>query len=128
MNGIGQLIINCLDVFPTHFESYQQNKEEYKRKLPMRSLSNLLQEKRRVKTFIEKSFFGGNQVDYLTIKHDEIFHVFRNKDIANVMGDYFEVINSRARRKEEMDAQKVIFKYKNHNVGELEVRNSGANH
>lgn len=130
MNGIGQLLIQCLSIYPNTFEQYQLNKQFYKEKLrePMRLLCEKFQEKRRVKTFIEKSFFDGNQVDYLTIKYNNLFHIFHKTDIVKVMGEYFVVTNSKAIHEGQTDEQKVIFKYNDRNVGELEIRNSGKNH
>lgn len=130
MNGIGQEIIKCIDVFPTLFEDYQKNKQEYKEKcrIPMRKLKELLQEKRRVKTFINKAFFNGGEVNYLTVKHNNLFHIFLNQEVVQVFSDNVSVENSQARTKGQTPEQKVLFKYNNKNLAELEMRNSGKNH
>lgn len=130
MNGIGQLIIECIDSFPTTYEDYVSDKIKYKKNLqiPMRALCIKFQEKRRVATFIAKAIFNGDEVNYLTVKHENIFHVFYNKDVVKVFEDKSEIVNSKARRASEMDDQKVLFRFDNKNIGELEIRNSGSNH
>ena len=54
MNGIGQLLIECIDVFPDSYEDYQKDKKFYKGKLRslMKKLFEKFQEKRRVRTFL----------------------------------------------------------------------------
>lgn len=130
MNGIGQLLIRCINVFPERFISYTRNKQKYKEKLRkvMRILCDKFQEKRRVRTFLAKSIFNGDEVNYLTIKHDNKFHVFLNKNVIDILSENLIVSNSKARRIHETPELKVLFKYNNKNVGELEVRNSGENH
>jgi hypothetical protein len=130
MNGIGQLLIRCIDVFPEKFANYSKNKQRYKEKLRkiMRILCNKFQEKRRVRTFLAKSIFNGDEVNYLTIKNDNKFHVFLNKNVIDILSENLIVSNSKARHIYETPELKVLFKYKEKNVGELEVRNSGENH
>lgn len=130
MNGIGQLLIKCIDAFPLDFEEYQLNKLEAKEKcrIPMRELSVLLQEKRRVKTFINKSMFNGGEVNYLTIRHEDKYHVFLSKDVVEVFADAVEVTNSKAIAKNQVPEQKVIFKYQGKNLAELEMRNDSTIH
>ena len=70
-----------------------------------------------------KSIFNGGEVNYLTILHEGVFHVFQNDEVVQLMGDSFEVVNSKARNAGETDDQKVLFKYEGQNVGELEMRN-----
>ena len=130
MNGIGQLLIECINSFPLHFLDYTANKKVAKGKLriPMRKLAELFQEKIRVRSFINKAMFDGGQVDYLSVKHNDIYHIFLNKDVVKVFTDVVEVSNSQARSIKETPEQKVIFKYNNLNLCELEIRNSGKNH
>lgn len=125
MNGIGQLFIKCLNVFPITFDEYQNNKQHYKEILrsPMQELCELLKLKRRVRTFLNKAFFNGGEVDYLTIKHNGLFHVFYNKDVINAFADNLIISNSLARKLGETSEQKVLFKYNNNNLGEIEIRN-----
>jgi len=130
MNGIGQAIIACIDILPNTFFEYQNNKQFYKDNLrsQMVALKDLLKEKRRVRTFLNKSIFNGGEVNYLTVKHKGLFHVFYSNDVIKAMADNLEISNSQARRDSETAEQKVLFKFNNHNLGELEIRNSGENH
>ncbi len=130
MNGIGQLLIKCLDVYPETFIAYRADKKYYKEqlKIPMIELKDKFQEKRRVRTFLNKAIFNGGEVNYWTIKYENKFHVFFNKDVIKCFADNFEIVNSKARRSTETSEQKVLFRYNNLNAGELEIRNSGENH
>ncbi len=130
MNGIGELLINCIDSFPEKYEDYIIYKELSKQKLRphMVELANKLSDKRRLKAFLEKSIFNGGEVDYLTVYDDNKFHVFYHKDVCEVMANNFEVTNSKARTKDQIPEQKVLFRYKGKNVGELEMRNDSAVH
>lgn len=129
MNGIGQLLMSCLNLYPATFEAYQSNKAYYKTQLqrPMRELCEKFQETRRVRTFLHKAIFNGGEVDYLTIKYEDKFHVFLNTDVVDCFSKHFAVENSQARKPGDTPAQKVVFKY-NKNVAELEIRNSKPNH
>jgi hypothetical protein len=130
MNGIGQLLIECIDVYPDEFNEYQKNKQYFKEKLrkPMRKLCEKFQEKRTLKAFLSKSFFNGDEVNYLTVKHNNLFHVFLNKNVVDTLAQHLVVENSQARKPSETPEQKVLFKYNGKNLGELEIRNSGTNH
>jgi hypothetical protein len=79
----------------------------------------------RIDAFLNKAFFNSWEVNYLTIKHLDKFHIFLNKDVLKVLSENFEITNSISR---EIPAQKVLFKYNWKNVGELEIRNSWKNH
>lgn len=130
MNGIGQLLVECIEAFPKDFNEYQKNKIAAKEKcrIPMRKLAELLQEKRRVRSFINKAMFNGGEVNYLTVKHNDIFHTFLNKDVVKVFADAVEVSNSQARSANQVLEQKVIFKYNGNNLAELEMRNDSPVH
>jgi len=130
MNGIGQLLIKCIEAFPEKFDDYTKNKQEAKEKcrIPMRELKDLLQEKRRVRSFINKSMFNGGEVNYLTVRHHDIYHVFLNKDVIKVFADAVTVENSQARSAKQVPEQKVIFKYNGINLAELEMRNDSPIH
>ncbi len=96
MNGIGQLLIECIDVYPENFHDYTKNKKYYKEKLrkPMRELCEKFQEKRIVRTFIAKSVFNGDEVNYLAVKHNNVFHIFINKNVVDIFAQYLVVENS----------------------------------
>jgi len=133
MNGIGQLLIKCIEAFPKKFKDYDGNDKikrsaKEKCRIPMRKLAELLKEKRRLKTFIDKSMFNGGEVNYLTVKHEGTYHIFINKNVVDVFANEVEVTNSQARNKNQVPEQKVIFKYKDKNLAELEMRNDSEVH
>lgn len=131
MNGIGQLLIQCIESFPPTFEEYQLDKLAAKERcrIPMRALAKLLQEeKRRVRSLINKAMFNGGEVNYLTVRQNNIYHVFLNKDVVSVFADAVEVSNSMAKHSTHVSEQKVIFKYKGVNLAELEMRNDSLKH
>jgi len=130
MNGMGQDMIECIKSFPESFDEYNKDKTTSKNNLKphMISLAKKLQEKRRVKTLFSKSMFNLGEVDYLTIKHEDIYHVFYYKDIIQTFADNLEVTTSKARNSKQFDDQKVIFKYNGVNLAELEMRNDSPVH
>lgn len=130
LNGIGQLLVHCIDAFPPSYDEYRRNPEVAKERLktPMRELKDRFQRKALVRAFLMKSIFNGGEVNYLTIYCDDLFHVFLNTDVVQLMGDNFEVVNSKARSAGEMDDQKVLFRIEGQNVGELEMRNDSPFH
>src|SRR3989344_6013755 len=69
MNGMGQLLIDCIKSLPETFKEYQNNKAKSKEKLRyhMVALAEKLQDKHRLKAFIEKAMFNGGEVNYLTV-------------------------------------------------------------
>ena len=123
MNGIGDLLVRCIESFPAKYVEYQKNKEAAKGRLRvvMREIKERLQLRQLLKAFLKKSIFNGNEVDYLSALHDDRFHVFWNGDVVDLLGGAFEVVNS-------IGEQKVLFKYKGFNVGELEMRNDSEKH
>ena len=130
LNGVGQLLVHCIDAFPPRFDDYVNNKDASKTRLqaPMRDLRDRFQRKALLRAFLSKSVFNGGEVNYLTILEDGKFHVYRSGDVIRTMADEFEVTNSKARNESEFDDQKVLFRYKDRNVGELEMRNDSRQH
>lgn len=130
MNGMGELLIACIKAFPETFAGYKKDKQSAKEKLriPMKELAEKLQKPVRVKAFMNKSIFNGGEVDYLTVKHDGLFHVFYYKDVIEKMSEKLEVCNSRAISAGQTPEQKVLFRYKGKNLGELEMRNDSPVH
>ncbi len=122
MNGIGQIILECINAVPDNKDDYQLTKHEVKSIIAkyMTELRMKLEEKYRLEAFLRKSIFEGSQVSYLTIKHNEVFHIFWHDDVIAVFLNHFTVLNSRG-------CQKVIFKLKN-NCGEIEMRNGELHH
>src|SRR3989338_193778 len=130
MNGIGDLLIQCIKSFPESFAEYQANKTAAKKRLRvhMRALMEKLRERSRLRAFFNKSLFNGGEVNYLTVKHESIFHIFLNTDVVEVLSVNLEVTNSRAISTGQFAEQKVIFKYDGFNLGELEMRNDSRIH
>ena len=103
MNGIGQLMVNCLDVFPEKRSDYLKEKAVYKNKLGgiMLELKDKMKESYRIEAFLSKAIFNSGEVQYLTINRPdtEKFFVFYYKDVLNILKNNFEIENSKARRK-----------------------------
>jgi hypothetical protein len=130
MNGVGALLSLCIGAFPDKFEQYERDKDAAKDRLrePMRLISAKFQDKARLRAFLNKSIFNGGEVNYLTVKDGDKFHVFLNKDVIDVFGDSLEVCNSRAISVNQKPEQKVLFRFNGINLGELEMRNDSAIH
>lgn len=130
MNGIGDALAACINAFPSDFRAYQRNKAAAKERLrrPMRKLAELLQDKRILRAFLNKSLFNAGEVNYLSVKHEGVFHVFLNQDVIQVFSDNLEVCNSRARTAGQTPEQKVLFRCNGINLGELEMRNDSEIH
>lgn len=130
MNGMGQFLIDCIEAFPPKFTDYIKDKASAKEKcrIPMRKLCEKLQNPVKLKWFLHKAIFNWWEVNYLTIKHEEKYHVFEQQDVLIVLRDNFTVENSQARAKGQFPEQKVILKHKWLNVGEIEMRNDSVIH
>ncbi|MDR3092598.1 MAG: hypothetical protein LBU33_01630 [Endomicrobium sp.] len=130
MNGMGALLVDCINAFPNSFEDYEKDKTKYKEKLriPMRALADKMQVPIRLKAFLNKSIFNGGEVNYLTIKHNGVFHIFASSDVLEVMSKFFKVVNSRIIAKKQFPEQKVLLRYNGLNVGEIEMRNDSPVH
>lgn len=130
LNGVGGLLVHCIDAFPPSYDEYKKDPEAAKERLktPMKELKDRLQRKALLRAFLSKSIFNGGEVDYLTILHQDKFYVFYSKDVINVMGENFTVENSIAKIKGHFAEQKVLFKYNGNNAGELEMRNDSKKH
>lgn len=131
LNGIGPLLVHCIDAFPPRYEDYVDNKEAAKIRLqaPMRELRDRLQRKALLRAFLRKSIFNAGEVNYLTILNDEgTYDVFWSDDVIQIMANEFDVVNSKARTTDQFDDQKVLFQYQGSNVGELEMRNDSVKH
>jgi hypothetical protein len=122
MNGIGLLMLECIKLIPDDKNIYQNNKQFYKEKIAdfMIKIQEKLQEKYRLDAFLRKAIFEGSQVNYLTIKHDQKFHVFWHDDVMKIFLNNLTIANS-------LGNQKVLLKLKN-NCGEIEMRNGEDHH
>lgn len=130
LNGIGTLLIHCIDAFPPSYEEYKKNPAIFKERLktPMRELKDRFQRRALLRAFLAKSIFNAGEVDYLTVLDDDKFHVFSSQDVVKTLGDNFEVVNSKKRARGQFADQKVLFRYDGLNVGELEMRNDSRQH
>lgn len=130
LNGVGSLLIHCIDAFPPSFEDYKKDPTPSKERLatPMRELKDKFQRKSLLRGFLSKSIFNGGEVTYLTVLDGDGFHVFHNLDVVPCFGNNFDVQNSEARKPGDMAAQKVVFKFNNNNVCEIEMRNDSPSH
>jgi hypothetical protein len=130
MNGIGAILIECIKSFPQAFEEYKRNKESAKEKLrvPMKKLAERLKNQTILRAFLNKSLFNFGEVNYLTVKHNGMFHIFYYRDVIKTMSENLEVCNSRAISLGQVPEQKVLFKYRGKNLGELEMRNDSPVH
>lgn len=129
LNGIGTLLVHCIDAFPPSFSEYTKNPVAAKERLrtPMREIKDRLQRKALLRAFLKKALFNSGEVDYLTAFYENKFHVFHNTDVIKAMGECFQVENS-GTREGGLPEQKVLFRYDGGTVGELEMRNDSAKH
>lgn len=139
LNGIGSLLVHCIDVFPPTYAMYEEDKSEYKRRLktPMREIKDRLQRRGLLRAFLSKAIFNSGEVNYLTVLDKGIYHVFSQEDVLRVFSRYFRVSNSKKRAAGQFDDQKVLFQCRVNssqgnskwlNVGELEMRNDSNTH
>jgi hypothetical protein len=130
MNGLGDLFLQCIESFPESRDDYLKNKRLYKRRLqkPMRELCNKLKDKRLLAAFIDKSMFNSSEVNFLVIKEENKFHIFWSREVVDILAKSYEVENSKARGKNQIDAQKVVFKVAGKTHGEIEMRNDSEVH
>ncbi|MCM8779038.1 MAG: hypothetical protein NC834_04550 [Candidatus Omnitrophica bacterium] len=130
MNGVGELFLQCIESFPASRNDYLKNKGLYKMSLqkPMRELCRRLKEKRLLAAFLDKSMFNSGEVDFLVVKEKNIFHVFWSREVVEVFINNYEVENSKARGKNQVDDQKVIFKVAGKTHGDIEMRNDSEIH
>ena len=129
LNGVGELLIHCIDAFPPSREHYLENQRVYKERLrtPMRELKDRFQRKALLRAFLMKSIFNGGEVNYLTVLHEGRYRVFLNSEVVRLMGEAFEVVNSVSHGNNPPE-QKVLFRHNGLNVGELEMRNDSQTH
>jgi len=132
MNGIGQILLDCINSFPDARAEYNADKARFKKQLGfnMVRLADVLQDRYRLQAFLSKSISDGGEVKYLTFYHENRFHVFSVDEVARRMAAAVVVTNSKARpgRSGETDDQKVLLKYEGTNLGEVEIRNDSNAH
>lgn len=130
MNGMGQLLANCIYAFPEKYEEYIKDKAKYKHNLEqyMIALKDKLENVDRRKNFFYKAVFNAGEVNYLTVKHNDKFHIFYNIDVVETFGERLTVENSIARNAEQFSNQKTVFKLNGKNFAEIEMRNDSVVH
>lgn len=140
IGDLAELMIRCIDAFPEDRNDYLVDKQSAKFRLqePMRLLKREIEKPYIFFALLAKSFFNGGEVDYLSIlPHDlpntlplteKHFHVFSQKDVVNLLSAHLEIQNSKARNRSQMDDQKVIFRFNNRNMGEIEIRTDSDSH
>lgn len=141
--GIGNLadiMIQCIDAFPEDRSDYLENKRDAKIRLqePMRLLKQEIEKPNIFPALLEKSIFNGGEVNYLSILpynlantlpiNEKHFHVFSQSDVVSLLSTHLEIQNSKARGRGQMDDQKVIFRFDNKNLGEIEIRTDSNQH
>ena len=127
-----------MNVFPDDFSEYQKNKIHFKKLLQphIRKLCGILQNKQSLKAFLSKSIFNAGEVEYLTIKiypsefenYEKGYYVFFRDDVLDIFTKKIEVVNSKAKNKNELNDLKVIFKIDNKNFSEIEIRTDQKNY
>ena len=141
IGNIANLFIDCIDAFPDNRNDYVDNKTYFKERLqhPMRQLKNEICEPILLTQLLSKAIFNGDEVAYLSILPMELtdknvpedqkhFHVFSASDVTRLLSTKLQIRNSKARNYKQMDDQKVIFCYRNRNVGEIEIRTDSDVH
>jgi len=94
----------------------------------MKKLARKLQSRTHLRAFLDKALFNGGEVSYLTVKQDNKFHVFLNKDVIRVFDECLEICNSKAISVGQVPEQKVLLRYKGKSLGEVEMRNDSPVH
>jgi len=79
--------------------------------------------------FFQEAIFHSSEVDYFTVKENNLFHIFDANEVIRIIDDSTVVANSKAIQDDQMDDQKVIFKLSNDiTIGEIEMRNDSEVH
>lgn len=127
-----EFFIKCIESFPSLRSEYLSNKIRFKiiLQLAMQNLRMFLAKGNNKRIFLDTAFLNNGEVDYLTVKHNGIFHIFDGNEAMNVINNSTVLENSKAIRSGEMDSQKVTFKLidTNKTIGEIEMRNDSEIH
>lgn len=140
MGNVAELMITCLDAFPEDRSDYESDKIPAKLRLqkPMRELCAEIRKPDIFPELLSKGIFNNDEVAYLSIltpclsnklpPNQKRFHIFSQNEVVDIFSSQLEVNNSKARKKGEMDDQKVVFRYGDKNIGEIEVRTDSKTH
>jgi hypothetical protein len=129
-DGVGELILSCLNCYPKTFSEYETNKDACKQKLKpkMLALCGKLQDDNVFAAFLSKSMFNCGEVTYLTIQNDGKFHVFLSDEVVDILTKNIKRECSKARTKDQTHYQKVTFINDGKNVGTIEIRHDSDIH
>lgn len=132
INGIGELLAECINAFPPGFDTYREDKPRYKKQLRARmvAVKEKLSQPKLLTAFFAKALFN-DKVDFLAVKSGGVFHVFHKSDVLAVMSEHVGVVNSQARMAGQTPEQKVVFKAgspRPTTLGEIEIRNDSKAH
>lgn len=130
--------VDCIESFPEARENYLKDKIKYKSSLQhkMCVLKDFLTNTNPIflhsnkLIFLKEAIFHSSEVDYFTVKENDLFHVFDANEVIKTIDDSTIVANSKAIQSDQMDDQKIIFKLfdKNITIGEIEMRNDSEVH
>lgn len=140
MGRIADIMVACIDAYPSSYAGYQANKSAAKQRLQphMRSLLAELQKPGLFESFLNKALFDDNDADYLSVflgkasipKSSKQFHIFHKDEVVKALVADVTLRNSKARGPGQMDDQKVtlLSSLHNANIGEIEDRHDSADH
>ncbi|MFH2020535.1 MAG: hypothetical protein ABIJ34_03920 [archaeon] len=102
----GDAINKIFECYPPKYDEYVTSKSIVKRKIVgcMKKFKVTLLDEKNRKKFLERAVFDNN-VDFLVIYDDDIFHIFHKVDVIDTFMKYLSVDNNSS-------FQKVVFKYK----------------
>lgn len=135
-----RLFVDCINSFPERRKEYLKDKETFKILLqkPMQKLRDFLLREDNSPyflqgtkiIFLQEALFHSSEVDYLTIKEGQVFHIFDAREVIEIIDSSVEVVNSKANQIGQLDDQKVVFKLNSTGttLGEIEMRNDSDVH
>ena len=140
IGSVADLMVACIDAYPEQYSNYLSNKIEAKRRLQpaMRSLLEELSQPKILGAFLNKALFDGGNADFLSVylgpakdnKETKEFNIYYKDDVVDALLSNIELRNSKARKNNEMDDQKVTFRsnLQRKNIGEIEDRHDSSGH
>jgi hypothetical protein len=131
---IQKACLDCLDVYPSTFQNYTDNKHNIKINLGkhMLILKTLLENKENLKELLN-FFIRNDEIDYIGFEFTTCHKIYDAIAFTDYLSKNLIVENSKKRRNGEYDNQKVILKASldgklSVNIIELEIRNSSEKH
>jgi len=110
------IFIKILKSYPENYDDYQKEKKTIKTRIVpyMKELKEYLTDHKNKNNFLDKAFFE-KKVDYFVIYHEDAFYIYDRNEIIETFTKVLSVENSST-------FQKVVFKYNDRIIGEIEVR------